>query len=344
MKQHHLNSRDFELPSQGSARMTVALAQDESLDLAVRVQGAGPRVLVVGGTHGDEFEGQIAALELARALPDLALRGTLIVMPLHNQRACRAGQRETPADGRDLNRAYGCPNDGGPTARIAEFVTQRLLPAVDLIIDLHSGGRQTGFVLSSNLQARPMSAEYADMRPLLMAFGAPYAITFDEAGADAMPHRGTLEGMAREKGIRALSSELGGTGGVTTASLGVARQGLINVLHHVGCVISPVAVGWQESRSVELSLTRPEEHLTAPEAGWFVPCVSLGENIRCGDPVGHVVPDDDPLARPIPVNALTDGVVAALLHPVRCRTADVLAFIAAELPIDSAGFQRSTLR
>jgi hypothetical protein len=52
-----------------------------------------------------------------------------------------------------------------------------------------------------------------------------YAITFDEAGAGAMPHRGTLEGLVRAKGVRALSSELGGTGGVTTASLGVARQG-----------------------------------------------------------------------------------------------------------------------
>ena len=338
MKRHHVNSEGFDLPSQGSARLNLTLAEGEALELVVRVDGPGPRVLVVGGTHGDEFEGQIAALELARALPDLALRGTLIVLPLHNPLASRAGQRQTPADGRDLNRAYGDPEDGGPTARIAKFVTERLLTEIDLVIDLHSGGRKTGFVLSSNLQARPGEAEHAEMRPLLMAFDAPYAITFDEAGEDAMPHLGTLEGFARTKGIRALSSELGGTGGVTTASLAVARQGLVNVLHHVGSVTSPLAVRWQDSRSIELTLTRPEEHLTAPVAGWFVPCQSLGDQVRSGDPVGHVVPDGDPLAPPVPVSARTDGVVAGLFHPVRCFAGDVLAFVAATMPRTSSGF------
>jgi N2-acetyl-L-2,4-diaminobutanoate deacetylase len=339
MKRHDVDSEGFELLTHGAARINVRLAHGEALDLTVRVDGPGPRVLVVGGTHGDEFEGQIAALELARALPDLTLRGTLIVLALHNPMACRAGQRVTPADGRDLNRAYGCDDDGGPTARIAKFVSDRLLTEVDLVIDLHSGGRQAEFVLSSNMQARPGSAEHAEMRSALMAFDAPYAITFDEAGVDAMPHAGTLEGLARARGRRALSSELGGTGGVTTASLGVARQGLVNLLHHFGSVTSALAVRWQDSRSVELFLTRPEEHLTAPVAGWFVPDLSLGDQVMAGDSLGYILPDDDPLGRPVPVRAATTGVIAALFHPVRCCANDVLAYVAATVPKTSAGFR-----
>lgn len=337
MKRYTTQPENFELAASKSKLVSVTLAESQVLDLAIRVEGSGPRVLVIGGTHGDEFEGQIAAVELARALPDLALRGTMIVMPFHNTSASRAGTRETPSDRRDLNRAYGRGNEEGPTARIAHFVTERLLPEVDLVIDLHSGGRESSFVLSSNLQSAPNSPEYKEMRPMLMAFDAPYAITFDEVGLDAMPHIGTLEGLARAQGKRALSSELGGTGGVTTASLAVARNGLVNVLNHAGSVKSAMARPWHESQSVELSLTRAEEYLTTPIAGWFVPRVSLGEAVLVGDPIGEVVPDVDPFGQTVVVTARTEGVVAALWHPVRCKMDDVVACIAARMPKTSAG-------
>lgn len=171
VKRHHLTAREFDLPTAGAAMLTVALWDGEALEVAVRVAGPDPRVLVVGGTHGDDFEGQIAALDLARALPDLALHGTLIVLPLHNPTAARAGTRETPTDGRDLNRACGLADSTGPTARIARLVTDHLLTRVDLVIELHSGGRQSDFVLSSNLQARPGGDEHADMRPRALCRG-----------------------------------------------------------------------------------------------------------------------------------------------------------------------------
>jgi predicted deacylase len=176
------------------------------------------------------------------------------------------------------------------------------------------------------------------MRPLLMAFDAPYAITFDEAGAHGMPHRGTLEGLARQRGIRALSSEIGGTGGVTAASLSVARQGLVNVLHHVGSVPSPVAADWRLSRSVELSLTRDDQHLTAPAAGWFTPSVSLGDAVIAGDIIGHILRDDNPLGAADAVIASSDGVVVSLWHPVRCGKGEVVAFIADPMPKTSPDF------
>jgi predicted deacylase len=295
--------------------------------------GKGPTVLVTGGTHGDEFEGQIAALELARSLDALTVLGRLIVLPFHHEAACRAGTRLSPVDGRDLNRAYGLvPSiDTGPTLMIARFVEGRLLPHVDLVIDLHSGGETHEFVLSSNLQAAIGGEEHLAMRPLLMAFDAPYAITFDEAGENAMPHAGTLEGAARALGKQAISSEIGGGGHLTAQSVTVARQGLINLLHHVGVVRSAVATPWHESRSVELSLSRPDEHLTVPVAGWFCPSTSLGDRVMVGDSVGTLTSDLSPFDAPMPITARTAGIVAALPTRTRQKAGAAVAYVAAEL-------------
>ena len=301
------------------------------LEVAAAGQGRGPTILVVGGTHGDEFEGQVAALELARALPDLAVAGRLLVVPFHHRVACRAGTRASPVDGRDLNRAYGSAGGSGtgPTADLARFVEDRLLPEADVVIDLHSGGAAHRFVVSSNLQATIGGPEQERMMPALLAFDAPFAITFDEAGDNAMPHAGTLEGAARALGRAALSTELGGGGTLTQASLAVARAGLVNLLHHFGVVRSPVATSWRESRSRRLTLSRPEEHLVTPMTGWFVPACEVGDAVRAGDAVGHMAPDEDPFAEPVAVVAAADGVVAALAHPVRQATGAVVAYVAA---------------
>jgi N2-acetyl-L-2,4-diaminobutanoate deacetylase len=327
---------DFDPTERGSGRQIVQLGETPDaprLTIAQGGTGSGPRVLVCGGTHGDEFEGQIAALELARGLDALTIEGRVIVIPFHHEAACRAGSRLSPVDGKDLNRLYGIGADpwDGPSAEIAAFIETCVLPEIDIVIDLHSGGESHDFILSSNLQASLGSAEHRGMLPALLAFDAPYAIVFDEAGDHAMPHRGTLEGAARALGKQAISSELGGGGRTTPRSLAVARQGLINLLHHFGVVRSPLAMEWRESRSILLALDRPEQHLTAPASGWFAPAVTLGDAVTIGDKLGEIIVDDAPFDPPLPVLAETDGIVAALARSTRQTAGNTLVFVARPL-------------
>ena len=109
------------------------------------------------------------------------------------------------------------------------------------------------------------------MLPALMAFDAPYAIVFDEVGDTGMPHTGTLEGLARRMGKRAISSELGGGGRVTPASLSVAAQGLRNVLAHIGVRPDREATRPEQSRSQLLALSRKEHYVPAPATGRLAP-------------------------------------------------------------------------
>ena len=307
---------DFE--TDGRRAYRVALADDSGrngqlLPLAVIRNGAGPSVLVAGGTHGDEFEGQIAVSDLIRNTEASDVSGLLVALPLHNFPACLAGARTGPEDGADLNRLFRKDiAQEGPSMAIASFVASALLPPVDWVVDLHSGGVTHDFVLSSNLQAGVGSSEYDGMLPALMAFDAPYAIVFDEVGGTGMPHTGTLEGLARQMGKRAVSSEIGGGGRATPASLSVAAQGLRNILAHIGVRPHPDAVPPGRSRSQLFALSRREHYVPTPAAGRLAPACWLGDEVRAGDTLGHIHPLEDPFSPPLPIPALSDGVVVAV--------------------------------
>lgn len=102
--------------------------------------GAGPAVLLMAGVHGDEWEGQAALLELWHALPGLLRRGTVYVAPAANAEASLAGTRLSPADGGNLNRAFLGAPARGYTEAVAHALQTRILPQVQYMIDVHSGG------------------------------------------------------------------------------------------------------------------------------------------------------------------------------------------------------------
>ncbi len=100
-----------------------------------RAVRAGPTVVVVGGMHGDEPAGWRAA----RAIRHWAIiRGTLVVIPSINRRACEAVQRKVPANpDYDLNRQFPSADlkITGPLARPIWRLVTGLRP--DWLLDLH---------------------------------------------------------------------------------------------------------------------------------------------------------------------------------------------------------------
>ena len=297
------------------------------LPICKRASGQGPRVLVVGGTHGDEFEGQFAASSLARKLPGLELAGSITVLPRHHPAACEAGTRVSPIDGADLNRLYTGRSVEGASGAIAAFVSDRLLPHVDWLIDLHSGGATHEFVLSSNLQARVGSAEDRQLRPALRAFGAPYAILFDDTGSDTMPHLGTLEGAARALGVKCISSELGGGARLTRASAHAAENGLSGLLAYIG-VLKPGGAPQLPPEPRYLRLDDPDHYCRAPVDGFVVAQAALGDAVRAGATVADLYPSDAFGAAPVPVLAQRDGIVVAVPTRALFRAGDMVLAIA----------------
>ncbi|MEW6724396.1 MAG: succinylglutamate desuccinylase/aspartoacylase family protein [Bacillota bacterium] len=96
----------------------------------------GPDVMIIGGVHGSEPAGYMAARQMKSWTPK---RGRLIVLPEANKPAVDQ-KRRVPSGGYDLNRAF--PTYKGDTAntyhaRAIWSAMQRY--GIDVLIDLHEG-------------------------------------------------------------------------------------------------------------------------------------------------------------------------------------------------------------
>ena len=281
------------------------------LDFPVVVvgRGHGPTALVTGGTHGDEFEGQAVAWHFAGSLTPDDVPGRVIIVPTHNRPACITSTRTSPIDGADINRIYPGGDAPGPSHAIARFVSGVLMPAADVYLDIHTGGRAMEFVLSSNLQGRPGTDIFDRDLPALLAMNAPYALVFDEDKSDAMPHRGTTEAHFRGLGRPAFSSEFGGSR-MTAGSFLTAFEGALNLLRHFG-VVAGDAVDPSDSRSQLLFMRGDDHYVPTPCPGLLVPTVELGAPVGKGDLLATVIPHDLSVG-PRAIRALTDGLVVAI--------------------------------
>ncbi|HXW78737.1 MAG TPA: succinylglutamate desuccinylase/aspartoacylase family protein, partial [Acidimicrobiales bacterium] len=61
--------------------------------------GPGPRALIVAGTHGDEWEGQLLVRNLVASVRPEDITGTLIFLPALNLPAADVARRCSPIDG-----------------------------------------------------------------------------------------------------------------------------------------------------------------------------------------------------------------------------------------------------
>ena len=203
------------------------------IPIVVLNNGPGPTALFVSGTHGDEYEGQVALCNLARTLDPASIKGRVILLPAANLPAAIAGTRTSPIDDGNLNRLFPGDPEGGVTEQIADFIETELVARADIVVDLHSGGSSLHYVPSAlMMQDDENPARQAALVAALRAFASPIAYV-----GHASPGQGavrTTSGAALRHGKLCLGTELGGSGTVTRAALEVAERGLRNVLAHVG--------------------------------------------------------------------------------------------------------------
>ncbi|WP_336509509.1 succinylglutamate desuccinylase/aspartoacylase family protein [Ruegeria lacuscaerulensis] len=279
----------------------------------------GPTVLILGGTHGDEFEGPAAILRLSERLDPTQVQGQLILMPALNAAALAASSRVTPLDGQNLNRAFPGDPDGGPTAMLAHFVESVLMPRVDAVIDLHSGGKASVFAPCA-LASRCANAflTRANLN-LAQAFGLPLIWILGEHNDNR-----SVNAAAVRAGVPMIAAELGGGGNVTPEIVDAAEAGLLHCLTHLGVLDGAPP----DTATRQVEITSPLASLYAPAAGLFDRKVSAGQDVRTGDLAGYLRFPDDPARPALNLTFPTGGLVLA--HGNRgmvCR-GDLLTLVA----------------
>ena len=131
------------------------------IPITVVVGGVGPTALLTGANHGDEYEGPVALLELARSLKPQEVSGRVVIVPMMNHPAFLAAARTSPIDGGNMNRAFPGKPDGSVTAKIADYFQRTLLPMADIVVDIHSGGKTLDFVPFAAAHVLPDKAQEA---------------------------------------------------------------------------------------------------------------------------------------------------------------------------------------
>ena len=286
--------------------------------------GDGPRVLLVAGNHGDEYEGQIAHAKLLRALEPADVRGTIIFLPSANFPAANAGTRTSPLDQGNMNRCFPGDPDGGPTAQIAWYIEHVLLPQCDHVLDLHSGGSSLMYVPSANCQRSADPERMVRSLALIEAFAAPLSYVTDAAqGGDQ-----TLTAAARRQGVLHLGTELAGGGTLTIAALRAAEQGVRRVLKLIGALAGHVPADPAPPTRI-LQVRGPRYFVYAPDAGLFEPLVELGDEVAAGQPAGLIHFHDTPWREPSTAVFQRSGVVMCKRMPCRTERGDCLFHLGA---------------
>lgn len=285
--------------------------------------GTGPKVMVMAGNHGDEYEGQILVSSLIRDVDADMISGQLILLPMANFPAAEAGLRTSPIDDANLNRIFPGDRDGTPSHVIADFIERILLAGADYLFDLHSGGSSLTYLPSALASEGETPDAKARIRELTRAFGLPNTILFPrEIGGS------NSDAAALRHGAMAISTELGGGGTVTPSILSLARAGLLHLLGHVGVLNGPLVPTAPPGDTRVLTLDNPNLYVYAPEPGLYEPLVELGDNVGAGQPACRIHFTETPGKAPITVPFDADGVVLCKRIPARCRRGDCLFHMA----------------
>ena len=99
----------------------------------------GPCVVLTSNIHGDEATGIGIVHNLVRCLPDLILRGSVVMYPTLNPSGLASCERVLPSDGQDLNRMFPGRPRGPASERHAHAIWNDVTTRCpDLLVDLHT--------------------------------------------------------------------------------------------------------------------------------------------------------------------------------------------------------------
>ncbi len=319
----------LDLESPGRRDYWVALEHDSiwgdhliPLTVMVGPQAQPGRGLVAfGSNHGNEMEGPVVLKNLLREIKTEDVLGRLILVPVLNVAAFRAGTREsTLDDGVNMNRAFV---DGagkvaglkGITHRIAAFVREYIWPQAHVVIDLHAGGDVARFALCASFHPLEDAALSRQIEDTARWFGTPLVITYQNQTPGLLPSE------AERLGKITVGTELGWGNAVNLDGVRYGRHGVLAAAIRHGQLrgeIAPIA-HHADGTQRRVEMVDRECFTVAPFDGHYETLVECGARVQRGQPVGLLHDFDYIDAEPWPAVAGVDGVVIAQawLSPIR---------------------------
>jgi len=286
-----------------------------------------PGIVAFGGTHGNEYEGQVAVKRLCGDLDPATMAGRVILIPQLSESACAAGLRSSPQDGVNMNRAFPGQRRGTLSYRIADFVKTHIFPQVRVVLDLHAGGHEAVFPLCTSFHALSDAAQRAETAEVARLFDTPFVFIYSRGMAS-----GLLTDEAEDEGKIAIGGEFGCAESVSRAGMQHAYEGIRNVMRHYGLLREEVV-------RIDRIRETPPRFVQAPDLKDYVPCprdgiwepvVSPGQEVRQGELIGRLHDFADHSSDALAVSAHRAGIVIALYFAAVVKKGSTLYVIGDE--------------
>jgi predicted deacylase len=242
----------------------------------------GPVLALVAGTHGMEYAPILALQRQRTAIDAKTLAGTVLMVHVANMPSFLGRTiYYSPADGKNLNRAFPGRADGTLSERIADTITREVIARATHVIDIHCG--------DGNESLRPYvywmtngTPEVAEgSRRLALASGFDHIVI--DRGRPTDPAQSVyLSNTAILRGKPALTVESGylaSTDEDSIARIERAIAGWLRELKMRPDGPEPVAAPVWIDRS---------EVLTSAATGIFYPAVERGHSVVTGSLIGRV--------------------------------------------------------
>lgn len=231
----------------------------------------GPIALILGGVHGDEINGiEIVRRCLENDVFEGIQKGTVIAIPIVNIFGFINFSRAVP-DGKDVNRSFPGSSSGSLAARVARTLTKKVLPMVDFIIDLHTGGASR-----FNYPQIRYSKQDKTAFELGRQFGAPFLIQKPFISK-------SLRKVAYEMKIPTIVYEAGESIRFDGYSINVGIRGIKRILSNA----SMISENTDPTTEKILHVTK-SSWIRAPYSGLFLWTKSSGQKTIKGEPIGYV--------------------------------------------------------
>lgn len=273
-------------------------------------------IAAFGGTHGNEYEGQVAVKQLCQELDADAIRGSVFLFPQLSESACRAHIRCSPLDGVNMNRAFPGNENGSISERIASFVKRVIFPRVGVVIDLHAGGNEAVFPICTSIHRVSDPRQQMEMLRVAALFDTPFIFLYSRQMAS-----GLLSDEAEDDGKIAIGGEFGAGETVDAAGLLHAREGIRNTLRAFGMLEEAPRRIAEETAPQPILIEAPDlrDYIPCPQDGIWEPSVAPGDEVAEGQEIGKIHDFTNHSSRPHEVRSHRKGTVIALYRSAVCR-------------------------
>ena len=261
----------------------------------------GPTLTVLGGVHGDEYEGPFAVRELFKRLDTASLKG---------------GTRKSPIDNLNLARVFPGNQYGSITEKIAHFISKQLIDKSSFLIDLHSSGTHI---------STPTLVGYDASEKGVNNGSKDSALSF---GVDVIwGHKALSDGRsisyANSSNIPWLYTECSGGGWLHIKEADLYAKGVLNVMANLKMIrgeIRKIQPKFQLLGDGDM-----DESITASVSGYLVPKVNMLSRVTKGQLLGEILGPANELLEKI--KSPTNGVIVLIRRSAAVIESESITFL-----------------